>query len=280
MGISVSKNFVRILRLAESLSDAPKHGYTKSEIVGRTRLPTSTVYRLLSDMEEAGYIYRTSQGRLLPNFSFDRRIVAGSIAPEKLRTACSEVSEQLETASEIILRRGHNLLWHITDEHPSQRIRLRAHPGYVRATYELDSVSRLALAYCRIDEIEQSWDLSSFYEVGVEGRRVTWEDARERILLTDRNAMQFDMLGNAKGVRRYCVAITNANDELICVLSAVEAATPVRDEQTHVDHIRTILEEARSSVHAESLTADGHEGYELREPLASVQPQLPDEAAI
>ncbi|MCP4383305.1 MAG: hypothetical protein GY798_18115, partial [Hyphomicrobiales bacterium] len=58
----------------------------------------------------------------------------------------------------------------------------------------------------------------------------------------------------------------------ICVLTAAEAATPIRDEQAHVEHIRTILEGARSSVGAGSLAADEHEGHELGVPLASGQP--------
>lgn len=242
----VSKNFLRILKLAESFSDAPKSGFTKAEVVRRAELPTSTVYRLLSAMEDAGYIYRSPEGGLLPNFSFERRIDSRSISLEKLRSATAMVSAQLQTASEIILRRGHNLLWHITDEHPLQPMRLRAHPSYVRATYELDSISRLALAYCEITDIEQSWDLTSFYDVGIERKRVNWTDARDRIRATDKLAMQFDMLGNSKGVRRYCVAITDRDEEFVCLLTAAEAATPVRDEAAHVTRIRAVLTEVKS----------------------------------
>lgn len=246
MRILVSKNLLRTLKLAESFSDAPKSGFTKAEVVRRSELPTSTVYRLLSGMEDAGYIYRTPEGGLLPNFSFERRIDSRSISLEKLSSATAMVSARLQTASEIILRRGHNLLWHIMDEHPLQPMRLRAHPGYVRATYELDSISRLALAYCKITDIEQSWDLTNFYDVGIERKRVNWTDARDRIRATDKSAMQFDMLGNAKGVRRYCLAITDRDEEFVCLLTAAEAATPVRDEAAHVARVRAVLTEVKS----------------------------------
>lgn len=256
----MSKNFVRILRLAESLSDAPSDGFSKSEIVERAGLPSSTVYRLLSEMEQTGYVYSTPEGRLLPNFSFERRIGIGNISPIQLRQACAAISANLETASEIILRRGHSLLWHVTDEHPMQPIKLRAHPGYVRATYELDSISRLALAYCRIEDIERSWDLSSFYEVGVQSKRLDWPEARERILATDRQAMQYDMLGNAKGIRRFSIAIASPTGELVALLTVAEAAIPVRDEQSHIARIRETLESTRLELERVSASRQTDEG--------------------
>ena len=256
----MAKSFVRILKLAESLSDAPSNGYSKSEIVERAGLPTSTVYRLLTEMEQTGYVYTTAEGRLLPNFSFERRIGIGNISPIQLQQACATISAKLECASEIILRRGHSLLWHITDEHPMQPIKLRAHPGYVRATYELDSISRLALAHCNIDEIESSWDLSTFYEVGVQGNRLKWSEARQRILATDKQAMQFDMLGNAKGIRRFSIAITDAEGEFVCLLTVAEAATPIRNEDAHIARIRTTLESTREALEFHSAKSQINRG--------------------
>jgi len=248
----MAKSFVTILKLAESLSNAPSNGFSKSEIVERAGLPTSTVYRLLSEMEQTGYVYTSAQGRLLPNFSFERRIGIGNISPIQLQEACASISRKLESASEIILRRGHSLLWHITDEHPMQAIKLRAHPGYVRATYELDSISRLALAHCSMDKIEGSWDLSSFYDVGVQGNRLKWSEARERILGTDKQSVQFDMLGNAKGIRRFSIAITDAQGEFVCLLTVAEAAIPLLNEKAHIARIRTTLESARHALQLHS----------------------------
>lgn len=246
----MSKNFVRILKLAEFLSDAPKNGWSKAEVAERSGLPPSSVYRILTEMELAGYIYKTSKGGLLPNFSFERRIGIGNIAPERLRAACAQISAQLQCASEIILRREHNLLWHLTDEHPNQAIKLRAHPGYVRATYELDSMSRLVLSHCGRAEIEKTWDLAAFYEVGVLGERMDWKSASEKIFSTDKNAMQYDMLGNSKGVRRFCVAVHDAEGDFVCLLTSAEAAVPLRDEEAHVERIRNTLMNARQSLEA------------------------------
>lgn len=265
---SVSKNFVRILRLAELLSDAPSHGFLKSEIVERVGLPSSTVYRLLSEMEQTGYVYTTADGRLLPNFSFERRIGIGQISPIQLREACASISAQLQCASEIILLRGHSLLWHVTDEHPMQPIKLRAHPGFVRATYELDSISRLALAHCRLQDIESAWDLSGFHEVGVQGRRLEWAEARERILGTDPLSMQYDMQGNAKGIRRFAIAIGSSSGELIALLTVAEAAIPVRDEPSHVARIREALESSRMKL---ELAGNGKQQNEEALPVRAPQ---------
>lgn len=270
----MSKTPLRILRLAEILSQAPSHGFTKSEIVERFRQPTSTVYRLLKELQDEGYVYQTSDGRLQPAFSFERRIGGGVIALGRLRDACSYISHNLQTAAEIILLRGFNLVWHIVEEHPAQRIRLRAHPGFERSTYELDSISRLALAFCSIEDIEQTLDTGEFHKVGVHQESVTWDQARTSVLTTDRNAMQFDMLGNAKGVRRYCVAICDPNDQLICLLTAAEAATPVRDEEGHVRQIRRILETARAMVFQNDAEGQGQE--KLVGNMRPVISKLPD----
>lgn len=244
----MNSNLFRTLNLLETLSETPETGFSTSEIIEQANIAPSTLYRLLSEMEEAGYLYRNRDRRFLPNFSFERRIATGAISPKRLSDACREISLQLQTASEIILRREHNLLWHITFEQPQQAIRLRAHPGYVRATYELDSISRLALSYCPIADIERSWDLSAFYDVGVEGTKVNWNDARKTILSTDNRAMQFDMQGNAKGVRRFCIAVTDAENKFICLLTAAEAATPLRNENRHIERIRSVLTQARESL--------------------------------
>ena len=246
----MSKSLVNMFRLIESLSDAPKKGLSKGEVVDKAGLPTSTVYRLMAELEKAGYVYQTGEGKVLPNFSFERRIALGDISPERLRAACENITRELQSASEIILHRGHNLLWHITDEHPARALKLRAHPGYVRATYELDSISRLVLAHLDMADIEKSWDLSAFYDVGVHGNRVPWEEARKRILSTDKSEMQYDMMGNAKGVRRFCVSITDARDRLICLLTIAEAATPLRDEQAHIERMRETLMRTKSSLQA------------------------------
>ncbi|MGV8988346.1 MAG: helix-turn-helix domain-containing protein [Cypionkella sp.] len=260
----MSKNFIRILKLAESLSDAPRHGFSKPEVVARAGFPPSTVYRLLNDMEQAGFIYTTQDGRILPNFSFERRIGLGTIKPDALRHACALISNTLQSASEIILRRGHNLLWHITDEHPMQPIKLRAHPGYVRGTYELDSISRVALAGCGLDEIERSWDLSAFFDVGVHAPHLPWDKAKERIQAAKLEPMQFDMAGNAKGIRRFAMPIHEPSGELVCILTVAEAATPVRDEGEHVSRIRAVLSRVKGSLEAGVATSRGFDSPAIR----------------
>ena len=160
------------------------------------------------------------------------------------------VSETLEAASEMILRQGQNLLWHHKEEHPLQPIRLRAHAGYIRGTYELDSISRLVLAHIPLAEIETRWDLAGFFETGVAGEKVSWESARARINGVDRSGMEFDLQGNAKGIRRFCVALTAPSRQFICLLTVAEAAIPVRDVDAHVEHVRRVLIDARARIAA------------------------------
>jgi DNA-binding IclR family transcriptional regulator len=256
----MSSNLVRTLHLLETLSDISESGISTPEILEHANITPSTLYRLMAEMEESGYLYRGHDRRLHPNFSFERRISMGAASPAQLSNACAEISAKLQAAAEIVLLRGHNLLWHITNEHPLQPIRLRAHPGYVRATYELDSISRMALAHLPIADIERSWNTTGFFDVGVTGAKVTWQEAQEKLAATDTNLMQYDMTGNAKGVRRYCVAVTDENQNFVCLLTAAEAATPLRDEEAHVARIRDALMQAKAnleSIDPEEVTDKG-----------------------
>ena len=74
MGIAMNSNLFRTLNLLETLSDTPETGFSTSEILEQANIAPSTLYRLLSEMEEAGYLYRNRDRRFLPNFSFERRI--------------------------------------------------------------------------------------------------------------------------------------------------------------------------------------------------------------
>ena len=163
----MSENVSRLIRILEACAEAEVTGLTMAKLIERSGLASSTAYRIVAELEEEKLLYRAADRRLHPNFSFERRILQGSVTPEQLWEACGEISSTLQCASEIILLRGQNLLWHITDEHPQQPIRLRAHPGYIRGTYELDSISRLALAHLPIGLIAGSWDRSAFFETGV-----------------------------------------------------------------------------------------------------------------
>ncbi|MEP4803985.1 MAG: hypothetical protein ABJZ69_06220, partial [Hyphomicrobiales bacterium] len=142
----------------------------------------------------------------------------------------------------------HNLYWHVAHQHAQQSIRLRASVGFIRGSYELDCISRMALAHVPVAEIEASWDVSAFYEVGVSGSKVKWSEAKAQIAAVDPCEMQFDLMGNAKGVRRFCVAINGADGKFAGMLTTAEAATPLRDVEAHVAKVRAILLDAKEVV--------------------------------
>ena len=57
--------------------------------------------------------------------------------------------------------------------------------------------------------------------------------------------MQYDMMGNAKGVRRFCVALTDDDGGLTCLVTVAEAAVPLRDENAHISRIENVLMRVR-----------------------------------
>jgi DNA-binding IclR family transcriptional regulator len=237
----------RVLAIIKALSVDADEGLTTQAVIERSGVPASTVYRLLAELEENGLVYRTEDRRVRANFSFERRLWCEHISPARLSSACAWLSDTLQTASEIIVFQQPDLVWHEVRQHPSQAIRLRAHTGYVRQTYELDSITRMALAHCPIEFIARHWDKSGFYEVGVAGSRVDWGTVQTLLEGVDHNGMQFDLQGNAKGVRRFCVAVRDGQ-RIACLLTVAEAATPLRDETSHIERIRQMLTEQRDVI--------------------------------
>ncbi len=252
--MAVAGSTARVLAIMKALSVDADEGLTPQAVIERSGVPASTVYRLLTELEENGLIYRTLDRRVRANFIFARRLSFEHISPARLTSACTWISDTLQSASEIIVLQGQSLVWHEVEQHPAQAIRLRAHAGFVRGTYELDSITRMALAHCAINLIEKYWDQTAFFEPGVAGSRVDWNSVRALLESVDRNGMQFDLEGNAKGVRRFCVAVRDGQ-RIACLLTVAEAATPLHDEATHIERIRQVLTEQRDAIELAGPTA-------------------------
>lgn len=238
----------RVIAIIESLSTLGGEGMTAQEVVERSGLTPSTGYRILSELQALGLAHRIGKRRLMPNFSFERRVSRPGLDPGLLAEACDVISAALTTASEIVLLRNQSMIWHVVRQHDAQAIRLRAHPGFTRTAHELDSIGRLALAHTPIDQIERGWDVSAFYSTGFDRQVLPWREARTMIEAVAPDEMQYDMLGNAKGIRRFCVAVRDGGGQMACLLTVAEAAIPLRDERAHIDRIRTVLMEQRALI--------------------------------
>ncbi len=244
----MSEHLNRTLILLEHLSAAKRSGVTVAQLIEQTGLASSTVYRLVQELEALGYLRKSDGRRLYPKFHFEQGMSFGGIDIGYLSEACHDVCTTLIAASEFIALRRETLFWHVAEGHPLQSIRLRAGVGFVRGTYELDCITRMALAHLPTAEVEANWDMAGFYEVGVSGRNVPWDEARTQIAHVDTAGMQFDLMGNAKGVRRFCVAIHGDEGEFVGLLTAAEAATPLRDVEAHVARVRAVLLAAKAAV--------------------------------
>ncbi|PRY19947.1 DNA-binding IclR family transcriptional regulator [Aliiruegeria haliotis] len=248
----MSGSVKRVVAILEALrvsgaGDA-EGGMTSQEVVERSGLPASTGYRILTELQDLGLVHRTAQRKLQANFIFERRLTHPTLDPEQLAIACSELSRNLIAASEIVVLSGQNMLWHIVEQHSEQVIRLRAFPGFTRTSYELDSISRLALAHVPVPDLEKNWDMHAFYTAGVNREQLDPDGARDLIAAVDRKDMQFDMMGNSKGIRRFCMAIHDKAGALSCLLTVAEGAMPVRDEAAHVAEIRALLTEQKNRI--------------------------------
>lgn len=219
-----------------------------AHLIEETGLAASTVYRLVGELENLGYLRKASDRKLIPSFSFEQAMAIGGMELQSLNDACRAVSSRLIAASEFISLRRQNLFWHISEESGQQSLRLRAGVGFIRGSYELDCISRMALAHAPTDDVERVWDVSGFYDVGVSGGKVPWAHAKAQISSVDLDGMEFDLMGNAKGIRRYCVAINGADGEFAGMLTVAEAATPLRDVEGHIATVKDVLLDAKRTV--------------------------------
>lgn len=250
----------RVVNLLNALSQVGLEGAGVSELAEEAGLATATAHRMLMDLERSGLAYRTDARHWFANFSFSRQLDATSVSLGAARREAQALSLRLGMASEIVFLRGQSLIWHAKFEPADQSIQLRAHAGFVRSSYELDALSRVALAHRSLDEIENVWDLAGFYGPGVNGERLTWKAARTLLGDVDPTRPQFDMQGNSKGVRRFAIALSSPNQRSVAVLTAVEAAIPVVDAQRHQARILDALTEVRQIVLSEENTAKKKSG--------------------
>jgi DNA-binding IclR family transcriptional regulator len=220
----------RVVALMQALTAAREAPAGVSELAARSGLALATAHRILGDLEAMGLAYRDGERRWVANFAFERQVPLAAAPLARARAAMERVGAHLGMASEIVVPRGDALVWHAKFEPRDQSIRLRAHAGYARTIYELDALSRLALRHAGIAAVEARCDLSAFFATGVDGARQDWPAARATIAAVDPDGVAFDMSGNSKGVRRFAVALRRA-DGLACLLTAVEAAIPVRDPE-------------------------------------------------
>ena len=214
----MSENLNRTLILLEHLSAAKRTGITVAQLIEQTGLASSTVYRLVQELEALGYLRKSDDRRLFPKFHFEQGMSFGGVDVGLLVEACRDVCTELVAAAEFIALRRETLFWHVAEGHPP------------------------------LQDVEANWDIAGFYEVGVSGRKVPWDEARAQISAVDTADMQFDLMGNAKGVRRFCVAVHGDEGEFVGLLTAAEAATPLRDVESHVARVRSVLLAARAAV--------------------------------
>ena len=219
-------------------------------------------YRRLVEFQESCLIYRTPDRLLHANFSLEILLSFQNISPALLTSGSGLFFFKQKTAYEILVLQAQNLIWHEVEQHRNQAIRLRAHAGFVRATYELDSITRMALAYCPMELLEKYWDTTSFFETGVDHARVSWDEVKARLNAVDRDGMQFDLEGNAKGIRRFCVAVRDGQ-RIACLLTVAEAATPLRDQAAHIERIREVLIEQRDAIEAAGPAMPADDDWEV-----------------
>ncbi|MBU2936809.1 MULTISPECIES: helix-turn-helix domain-containing protein [Pacificibacter] len=79
-----------------------------THLVKGTGLAASTVYRLVGELEDLGYLRKADDRKLIPNFSFEQIMAVGGMDLQSLNAACRDVSSRLNAAPEFISLRRQN----------------------------------------------------------------------------------------------------------------------------------------------------------------------------
>ncbi|ANG64638.1 hypothetical protein A8C75_20600 [Marinobacterium aestuarii] len=219
-----------------------------TEIARHCNIAMATLFRIVSTLEQTGYIQRQSHTTYISNFEFKKSLPMSSDYLKKLEQVLNDIADSSQQTAESILIDSDHLLWHSKNEYKDLAIRLRAQPGFRRAMYELDSPSRLYLKALGWEKVSETFDKTAFFRTGTEREFITESEAKDIIESTDISDVAYDIEGNVRGIRRFAKLILDANGSPLFLICIAEAALQVPDKEKHISRYKKILHDAANSL--------------------------------
>ena len=233
----------RVLAVLEFAHRRKNEPFTLNDLAVGTGLAKATLLRVIRTMVDSGYLIDTGAA-YRSNLFFDVRLPASQQHTARLDQVLERLVQQSGLTVEVLTVRMPDLYWFDKHAHPALQVRVVAEPGMTRTLYELDAPSRLYLAVCGVQFVQEEL-LPGFFHQGPQKRRLSTDEALSLISETDPGDVVFDREGNLNGIRRYVVAISAPDGSFRYLLSIAEPALPQNDEPEHVSRVFALLRNAR-----------------------------------
>ena len=236
----------RILSVMEYLMAAGDAPAKQVDIARDLGISPATLNRIMKVLYDRGYVFRTSERFVVPNFRLSKNVPMSETYLEVLDEIMEEITAHHRVYSEAVVVTGQDLYWHSrTDLYPPP-VAIRAKAGFRRPLYELDAMSRLYLARLGREQVEYQFNLATFHDNSPELRPYTAERARALIEATTGKDFDFDFEGNRVGLRRFALMIDDLDGNFLHFLTMAEAATLEPEPEVRIASCRRVLEGARA----------------------------------
>jgi DNA-binding IclR family transcriptional regulator len=207
-------------------------------------IPVATASRIVNTLEKEGYLRRLKDKSFVRNFYLQKKMSLSEGYLSLLEHVLESISDQSEQSCEAIFIENSQLYWLSKKESKNVAFRLKAHAGFRRPLYELDSPSRLSLAAMGWEKVRKEFDVTAFFEAGTQRNSVSKEDLKKQLQSTSLTDVLYDIEGNVRGIRRFSKAIYDKQGQFIHLLCIAEAAISVRDINAHIDKNKKIINQA------------------------------------
>lgn len=235
----------RLLRVMEYLTEAGQQPVKQVDLARDLDISPATLNRIIKVLSDRGFLFRTSERFIVPNFRLTRNVPMSADYLEVLNEVMAEITQAQQLFCEAVVVTGQDLFWHSRTELPGSDLPIRAKAGFRRPLYELDAMSRLYMARLDWDYIDYQFNIRSFHDNTPALAPYTAREAREIFEAHDGHDFAFDFEGNRVGLRRFALVVEDLDGNFLHFLTLAEAATPVEDREGRIESYRRILEGAR-----------------------------------
>lgn len=235
----------RLLRVMEYLTVAGQQPVKQVDLARDLDISPATLNRIIKVLSDRGYLFRTSERFIVPNFRFIKNVPMSAAYLEVLNEVMAEITRQQQVFSEAVVVTGQDLFWHSRTDLPDPHTEIRAKAGFRRPLYELDAMSRLYMARLDWDYIDYQFNVRAFHDNTPALAPYSAERTREIFEAHAGRDFAFDFEGNRVGLRRFAIVVEDMDGNFLHFLTIAEAATPVADPDGKIESYHQILKAAR-----------------------------------
>ena len=236
----------RTLLVLEYLMAAGPGPVKQIDIARACGLSPATLNRIVQELSEWGYLFRTSERYCVRNFRLTRNVPVSASYLAELERTVAELTEQTNAAAEVVVVAGHELLWHIRSEHPNSKVQIRAQAGFRRPLYELDALSRMYLSRLTEEELERRFYTEGFYFTGPTTDWISKSKALKIIAADRHETFAFDAEPNHLGIQRYATIVRSPDGAFLHLLSLADIRPENGNAASKVEAYGIALESARN----------------------------------